>query len=155
MDSTGIEDPQKPVMGEAAIASAATLSMMETMHQDNSPLVTTGDTSCIIQALHLVQVIYLVFAGSIALAFAIYNIVAFAVLVVAFFGYFGLFWYNIASLARTWENANALAIRSFSVAAVLAFTSLSDILFIEQLLPNISLLLVVSYFDWRWNGLFS
>ena len=151
------------------------------MHHNNSPLVTTGDTdeatsdgaSSIIQTLYLVQVIYLVFAGIIALLFAIFNIVAFAVLVVAFSGYFGLFWYNIASSGRTRENASALAIRSFSVAAVLGVSSLSFnnlpypshyflifpeliiVIMMEQLLPNILLLLVVSYFDWRWNGLIS
>ncbi|KAF3339163.1 hypothetical protein FCM35_KLT16634 [Carex littledalei] len=130
MDLTGIEDLRKPVTGEAAIAGTAS---PETMHHDNSPLVTTGDTdeatsdgaSSIIQTLYLVQVIYLVFTGIIALLLALFNIVAFAVLVVAFFGYFGLFWYNIASSGRTRENASALAIRSFSVAAVLGASSLS------------------------------
>lgn len=144
----------------------------DTIHHDSSPLLVTGDTdeeindgaSSIMQALHLMQVIYLVFAGIIASFFAIFSIVGFAVLVVAFVGYFGLFWYNAASPARTWENAIALTIRSFSLAAVLAtsvepagysFLFPSSEFLITQRVANVLLLLVVSVLDWRWNGLVS
>jgi hypothetical protein len=146
--------------------------MMDTTHHGSSPLLATGNTDeetndrahSIIQALHLIQVIYLVFAGIIALLFAILNIVGFAVLLVAFVGYYGLFWYNVASSARTKDNAIALTIRAFSVAAVLAASAQSSSFynvytkpefFIIQRAINIFLLLVVSVLDWRWNGLVS